>query len=180
MQQADNDMDDLFRKAAKDYPLKTDNADWEKVRPYLSPAIGITDTASPKKNYKKFLWLLLLLPIGWAGYVFISHENNGSKQASLNQNTTPLDATHALSNPTKQARPGDKEKVTNSLNPGKIFSIESNADKGLSAYSKNSNHNIKKSINSHTATSIVSSEQAAFNEINNRSNKPINEKRNDL
>ena len=116
MQQADSDMDDLFRKAAQDYPLKTDNADWEKVRSYLSPAAGIAETASPKKNYKKFLWLLLLLPIGWAGYIFISHENNASKQASSNQNNTPLNTAPALSNLTKPAKPDDKEKETNSLN----------------------------------------------------------------
>ena len=31
MQYIDNDMDDLFRKAAKDYPLNTNSGDWEEV-----------------------------------------------------------------------------------------------------------------------------------------------------
>jgi len=180
MQQADNDMDDLFRKAAQDYPLKTDNADWEKVRSYLSPAAGITETASPKKDYKKFLWLLLLLPIGWACYILISHENNASKQSSLNQNNTPLNTVPALSNLTKQAKPDEKEKETNSLNAGKTFSTETNGGIGLSAYPKKNNHNLRRSINAHTTTSIVTGDQAAFDKNNDRSNESIDGKRNDL
>lgn len=31
MQLQDNNMDELFRKAAADYPLRTDNDDWDSV-----------------------------------------------------------------------------------------------------------------------------------------------------
>jgi hypothetical protein len=52
-------MDELFRRAAKDYPLDTNSADWNKVARKL-------DASSRENMFKrinrKYLWLLLLLP----------------------------------------------------------------------------------------------------------------------
>jgi hypothetical protein len=59
MQSVNDDMDELFRRAAKDYPLDTNSADWNKVARQL-------DTSAKentfKRNNRKYLWLLLLLP----------------------------------------------------------------------------------------------------------------------
>ena len=65
MQDVNNDMDDLFRKAAGQYPLQTGGADWEAVLAKLkdddSPAgIAIDNN---KKSRRKLLWLLCLLPL---------------------------------------------------------------------------------------------------------------------
>ena len=38
MQYVNDDMDELFRRAAKDYPLNTNSADWEKVKNKLADA----------------------------------------------------------------------------------------------------------------------------------------------
>ncbi len=61
MQFMNDDMDELFRDAAKDYPLKTDGADWNKVLKQLQE--GANEPTTEKPNYRNYLWLLLLLPI---------------------------------------------------------------------------------------------------------------------
>jgi len=65
MQYVNDDMDELFRRAAENYPLDTNGADWNKV---LAAMQGQAEskTISEKKRNKngRFLWLLLLLPLG--------------------------------------------------------------------------------------------------------------------
>lgn len=63
MQSLNDDMDDLFREAGKHYPLKTEGADWDKVMQGLQ-AQPPSVPGKKKKDYR-FLWLLLLLPIGF-------------------------------------------------------------------------------------------------------------------
>lgn len=60
MQHLDHDMDDLFRKAGKDYPLITDEDDWDKMAAKLeiTPAELIV---LKKKRYKDYLFLLFAL-----------------------------------------------------------------------------------------------------------------------
>ena len=68
MQHLNNDMEELFRKAADNYPLKTDSADFNKI---IAGLTADQENVSPKKKsgenkkYRKFLWLLLLLPLGY-------------------------------------------------------------------------------------------------------------------
>ena len=66
MQHLNDDMEELFRKAADQYPLKTTGADWNKVLQQLNQP---PDPDEPKKNdnggYRKLLWLLLLIPFVW-------------------------------------------------------------------------------------------------------------------
>ena len=69
MLRENDDMDELLRKAADNYPLKTDNADWKKVRSDLV-AKGMSNAPTKNKN-RRSLWLLLLLPLGWAVYYYI-------------------------------------------------------------------------------------------------------------
>jgi hypothetical protein len=65
MQYVNDDMDELFKRAAENYPLDTNSADWNKVLAALQNQ-SQTQTISEKKGNKngRFLWLLLLLPIG--------------------------------------------------------------------------------------------------------------------
>ena len=65
MQHVKDDMDDVFRKAAENYPLDTKSADWSKVLAALQgevPAAIIPEKKTDKKG--RLLWLLLLLPSG--------------------------------------------------------------------------------------------------------------------
>ena len=58
MQNPDNNMDELFRKAAENYPLKTDMPDWDDIAPALL-STPITTTSS-KKGKGKIMGLFLL------------------------------------------------------------------------------------------------------------------------
>jgi len=40
MEYLDDEMDDLFRKAGEQYPLKTSDSDWDAVLGRLQPAAG--------------------------------------------------------------------------------------------------------------------------------------------
>ncbi len=73
-------MDELFRRAADDYPLNTDNALWSDVEAkLLSPPIEQT-ARYPKKKYKRLFWLLLL-PIGFIGGIYVSNYSGNHKAA---------------------------------------------------------------------------------------------------
>lgn len=65
MQYVNDDMDELFRRAAKDYPLNTTGADWEKVQKTLDEPPAPGERPSNRSNRRQFLWLLLLLPLPW-------------------------------------------------------------------------------------------------------------------
>ena len=53
----DDDMDELFNKAGRQYPLKTEPKNWEAVRGALLPEQGVTGAAQKKRNWKRFLFL---------------------------------------------------------------------------------------------------------------------------
>ncbi len=58
MQNPDNNMDELFRKAAENYPLKTDMPDWDDIAPALLSTPTIT--TSSKNGKRKIMGLFLL------------------------------------------------------------------------------------------------------------------------
>lgn len=70
MQHIDNDMDDLFRKSAENYPLKA-NADWDKISAQLHAATSATMAPEKKNNNKRLLWLLLLVPLSFICTTFV-------------------------------------------------------------------------------------------------------------
>jgi hypothetical protein len=63
MQHIENDMDELFRKAAENYPLKTEAQNWDKIAAMLASA-SVVNT-SGEKGKKKYTWLFLL------GFLFL-------------------------------------------------------------------------------------------------------------
>jgi len=65
MQSLNDDMDELFRRASEEYPLKTDGADWKKMMQKMHSVEGdVREGGNHSKDFH-FLWLLLLLPIGF-------------------------------------------------------------------------------------------------------------------
>ena len=70
----DDDMDELFNKAGRQYPLKTDPKNWEAVRGALHQEEGTAETVQKNNGWKRLLPLLLLLLIP-AVYVFIDKDN---------------------------------------------------------------------------------------------------------
>src|SRR6478672_890921 len=91
MQYVNDDMDDLSRRAAENYPLDTKSADWDKMAAEL-------EIKPEKTKYRvfwdrRFLWLLLLLPLSFvcnhifnAGTpVLFNTDPNGSVNISKNE-----------------------------------------------------------------------------------------------
>lgn len=87
--------DELFRRAADNYPLKTDTPDWDAVLNKMNTAgpSGDTDPVPKKrnKNYRYLLLLLLLIP-------FAVYENRNSGN---------------------DINAGEKNKIINTAEPGK-------------------------------------------------------------
>lgn len=89
MQYVNDDMDELFRRAAKDYPLNTGGADWEKLQKALDePPVG-EKSASGRKDRRHLLWLLLLLPLPWICTRFSGVGDKGPTDASISKEHTP-------------------------------------------------------------------------------------------
>lgn len=74
MQYVNDDTDDIFRRAGKDYPLKTSGADWNKIAKTLNPIISEEEPRKP--NRRRYLFLLLLLPLPWLCYHHLSDRND--------------------------------------------------------------------------------------------------------
>jgi len=66
MQPLDHDMDELMRKAAEEYPVRPQGADWEKVAQQLDASDGAAARSNRHELLKK---LLLLLPFVLASFV---------------------------------------------------------------------------------------------------------------
>ena len=63
----DDNNDELFRRAAENYPVKTDSADWESLRAKMDAAPAEDDrpiVVAGRKNYRLLWLLLLLIPLG--------------------------------------------------------------------------------------------------------------------
>lgn len=77
MGELENDMDELFQEAAAHYPLKTDNADWDKLLRKLNDATPLHIRRKATRYKKKLLWFILLFPVGWLyGPYYKGHRNN--------------------------------------------------------------------------------------------------------
>src|ERR1700722_7234030 len=90
----DDNMDELFRRAANNYPLNTDSGNWDKVNAAMQTenADSNVDKNSAKKNsYRKYLWLLLLLPMAWIckGNFFTNDSKQGEDNLAIKKSQQP-------------------------------------------------------------------------------------------
>ena len=84
MEHLENDMDDLFQKAGELYPLKTTGSDWDAVAGKLNGE-GFTDqtivpgtNTSTARNKRRWLLLLLLIPVGLGSIIYFSQSKKQS------------------------------------------------------------------------------------------------------
>ncbi len=84
MQYVNDDMDDVFRRAAEDYPLDTKGADWNKVLVALGGTEPTNDKGKRSNKNGRFLWLLLLLPLGFICNRFYSSSISGVEYFQTN------------------------------------------------------------------------------------------------
>ncbi len=109
MQYLDNDMDELFNKAGNDYPLRTDVPDFDGVLAKLNPGVA------SRPNYRKYLLLLLLLPVGYL------MNNSLNKKAVVNPpvaNPLPETTNSTFSKRQEQAREPENVFVDDAKYPG--------------------------------------------------------------
>ncbi len=79
-----NDKDNLFQDAAEQYPLKTDDSNWEKVLAGLHDGNATAPVAADnKKRNKRLLWLLLLLPLPLLYLFKNNHTGANNKQSAI-------------------------------------------------------------------------------------------------
>jgi hypothetical protein len=81
MRDVNDDMDNLFRRAADNYPLNTNSSDWNKLQSAMQASANPEGQKRDKKKYRRFLWLLLLLPLAFMinRYAFHKPENGTAK-----------------------------------------------------------------------------------------------------
>ncbi len=113
----ENDMDELFRKAASHYPLKTDGADWDKIAGKLpDAAIGTplpyTKQKAEKSN-RKLLWLILLFPMGWLCNAYFNGKSNTKNDAKVIV-TTSTDQLNKTSQSNDNQNNKDDKTIVNS------------------------------------------------------------------
>lgn len=92
MQSVNDDMDDLFRKAAESYPLKTNSDNWDSVLNKMDGEQKTTPVAPKKNNYKKMLWLLMLIPFAWVCNNYLVGDNDFAEKGdeTLKQSKTQI------------------------------------------------------------------------------------------
>jgi len=117
MQYVNDDMDELFRRAAEDYPLDANSADWNKVLAALQGETGEKAISEKKgNNNRRLLWLLLLLPLGLiCNRLYSPGVLNGKEvsKTSAESKKTPVE-----NNTTHQDRNTNEMPITNNdLNP---------------------------------------------------------------
>ena len=142
MLQENDDMDELLRRAAENYPLKTDNADWEKVRLALA-AEGFSNEPVTNKNRRSLWLLLLLLPIGWAGYYYISSPTPFNKSVAVKENTAKnykITQPFNIKNNTSRGEEVNQQNVDQTVytNPKAIQFIAKNNSRNMVVHSKTS------------------------------------------
>jgi hypothetical protein len=74
MEYLNDEMDELFRKAGENYPLKTTDSDWDAVlgRLHADAEPAAPDAVNKKNRRRNLLWLLLLIPFGLFGLIYFS------------------------------------------------------------------------------------------------------------
>lgn len=89
MQHTNDDIDELFRNAADNYPLKISGADWDSIAGRLGTGnsddavIPVIPVPSPRSNKSyRYLLLLLLLPVGYYTAKYAGFTNSGRNQTA--------------------------------------------------------------------------------------------------
>ena len=124
MQYVNDDMDELFRRAAENYPLDTSSANWNKVLAGLQDQNINKTIPEKKRNNGRFLWLLLLLPLGLVCNQFYTHGDlAGHSSSKLNlpketssSETLPIPEKNSASNATQLLKINENLETASSTN----------------------------------------------------------------
>jgi hypothetical protein len=129
MNQPEDHMDELFRKAGELYPLKTDGADWDKVLAGLEqePAGGVVPPITRRSGARRLWWLALLIPMVWlcskyTGVSFMrSSERSGTGVATVKAPTVKAPAGKTTTGGTAAAIAGGAHSNNTTLSNHSLF-----------------------------------------------------------
>ena len=168
-------MDELFRRAANDYPLNTDSGNWEKLTAMQTEnaAQDSNSGKEKKKSYRKYLWLLLLLPMVWIcnGRYFMNTSKQSDDNVSIKQIDQPKKSQEVIAEKNENKNSDVASKKINSTSD-KNSSANTSVTKSVSPVTKN---NIKKEqpVQVADATALNKSETKAERKINKISKTEI-------
>jgi hypothetical protein len=154
-QQSDNNLDALFQKAAEEYPLKTNNRNWDIV----AAKLHTSPTGFQTKKSKKWQYsVLLLLLLGGSLFIITNLNKRGSAVAVNHQRST-----------SENNKNESKQQKQNNINNQPSASISTD------------NNNDLAHVNAITKTGISLQRTNAFSENKvSLSSKPINKQTNDF
>jgi len=145
MQHVDPDMNELFKKAADEYPLQTDTSDWEAMLGKLD-GIASGNEAIQKRTvaYKKLVIglfsLLLLLPVG----LMLKEHFTAQQQVHINSTLTSKENTESKKRNLNTENKKVGVQTDNNLNNTTVISSEGQPSSGVTGFSYSSdNQNVK-------------------------------------
>ena len=154
MRYFDNDMDDLFNKAGKDYPLNTGKKDWNAVQKKLAGEEETPPAANSKNNKRYYPLLLLLLMLPAVFFFFnnnvdnLQRENRPAAKNNPNKNEPPIsDQQIANKNVTASRQPGNSLNNDNVTNNNTTKKKINNTNDKTNIAAKNNANNIKNTDN---------------------------------
>lgn len=162
MQNIDNDMDDLFRRAAQKYPLHPGQSNWDTIEKKLSSVVPPDDSqkSQRKNNYKKLLLLLLLMGISLVIGFMILNLNSKNYQVAQKENQIDQPANTNNNSVSKDNITANKlsekiKKASSEISPGKkmmkiqsAISHEKNKIQGVQIINTGSENDFSKNITS--------------------------------
>lgn len=146
MKYIDNDMDDLFNKAGRDYPLNTDIRNWDAVQKALDdpgdPAIAAGSKDSMKKYYP--LLLLLLIPLA---YIWM---DNGNIQPKNEKGIAAVNKNEISGSIKKKNEPPATKQVDQHTKPVMVTGSKKERDANMDGENNTADNSIENRKNSDT------------------------------
>src|SRR4051794_23551571 len=159
-----DDMDDLIRQAADEYPLKIKGEDWDKV---LGAMQSAEVTAQPGKRKKHWLLLLLLLPLIVA--VPFMYKNSNTQKPVTFSNTEKTDIATKEQNVGGAPNKNDKSINKGNKTTAQIAASSSSSTRQMNETIDNKKQNgspLNKQFNIKTTAAINSRKDVSAGDIN--------------
>jgi hypothetical protein len=179
MVDVNDDMDELFRRSAEGYPLKTDTSDWKKVEQGL-PVSTDKQTKSRANISRRWFLLLFLLPVGWIcnNYAPKSNEEIAKTAKSLKQRQeAPIKVQEGPYQVNKDSEPYIVKKNVQVLTSSEVIAKENNKAISKEALHVRNKPRIFKNRKEPAANSVVSTPQVQGklfgNQLDNEKSKSI-------
>lgn len=162
-QQSNNNLDALFQRAAKDYPLKTNNNNWDIVADQL-----YKNSAGTIKKSRKWQYALLLILLFTSGLLLLNNLNKKQQAYSINKPVlTPEKNSSKINQQTIEAgKSTDKNKTNDPII--KIQPLAGNASK------KGNLIKLNKTISNNIHTFSNTSQHAEENKTISNSDNNVN------